>query len=302
MKKLIATLTTLSVLLSLTACGGSSSAAAQSGAPAPAVSSSASPAESKSGAAPQPKAEEAVVAEQVLVDQDGIKITATGLDLKGVMGPEMKVLIENQGEKDITVQVRDMSVNGYMVDTSMSAEVVAGKKVNDNITFFKSDIEECGISAFADMEFRFHIFSTEDWSSVLDTDLIQVQTSLAGTHTQTYDDSGESVLDQDGIKIVYKGMEDSLMGPSMMFYIENNTDTKITVQQRSMSIDGFMIDGIFSPEVMPGKRAIQGITIFNSDLEDNGIETLTSAELSFHIFQSDNMQGLLDSDMITITL
>lgn len=299
MKKLIATLTSLFVLVSLTACGGSGSSAAQSGAPAPVVSSSA---KSKSEASPQPKAEEAVVEKQVLVDQEGIKITATDLDLKGFMGPELKVLIENQGDTDVTVQVRDMSVNGYMVGTSMSSEVAAGKKVNDSITFLKSDMETCGISAFADIEFRFHIFTSEDWSTVLDTDLIQVQTSLAGTYAQTYDDSGEIVLDQDGIKIVYKGMEDSLMGPSMVFYIENNTDTKITVQQRSMSIDGFMIDGIFSPEVMPGKRAVHGITIFNSDLEENGIETPVSAELSFHIFQSDNMQGILDSDMITLTL
>ena len=72
MKKLIATLTSLFVLVSLTACGGSGSSAAQSGAPAPVVSSSA---KSKSEASPQPKAEEAVVEKQVLVDQEAVSYT-----------------------------------------------------------------------------------------------------------------------------------------------------------------------------------------------------------------------------------
>ena len=82
--------------------------------------------------APTPTASTAVtVQEGVIFEQDGIRITLKGFDEKGLFGPELKFLIENDTDMDIIVQTRNESVNGYMIDASMSAEVASGKKAND---------------------------------------------------------------------------------------------------------------------------------------------------------------------------
>ena len=54
----------------------------------------------------------------VLVDQDNVVITATGMD-ESVFGLELKLLIENNSDTNLTFQVRNASVNGYMADTDL---------------------------------------------------------------------------------------------------------------------------------------------------------------------------------------
>ena len=71
------------------------------------------------------------IEEQVLYDENDIKITATGIE-DGWLGTELKLLIENNTDQSITVQAKNANVNGYMVTTMMSADVAAGKKANDS--------------------------------------------------------------------------------------------------------------------------------------------------------------------------
>lgn len=244
----------------------------------------------------------AVTVEQtVLVDQDNVVITATGMD-ESVFEPELKLLIENNSDTNLTFQVRNASVNGYMVDTMMSEDVAAGKKSNTEITFTTSGLKECGIDTFANMEFSFHIFTTDGWDDYLDTDAITVETSAAATYTQTIDDSGEVFYDSDGIKIVGKGLssDDSIFGPGLIIYIENNSDTDRTVQVRDTSVNGFMIDTVMSQDVVAGKKAITAVTFLSSSLEENSITDITSVETSFHIFDTEDWSNEIDTDPITI--
>lgn len=239
--------------------------------------------------------------EVVLLDQDNVKITATGIE-DGFMGTKLKLLIENNSDKNLTFQVRNASVNGFMVDTMMSADVAAGKKANDGLTFTTSGLKECGIDLVASMEFSFHIFTSEEWADYLDSDMITVETSAAASYTQVYDDSGEVFYDQDGIKIIGKGIssEDSFFGPGLIVYIENNTDGNFTVQVRDTSVNGFMVDANMSEDVISGKKAIAAVTFFNNSLAENGIEDITEVETSFHVFNMDSWETIVDTEPIKI--
>lgn len=248
------------------------------------------------------KASEETVAEQVLVDEDGILIKATGFEKKGIFGPELKLLIENGTEKDFTVQVRAVSVNGYMVETLFSEDVAAGKKSNSKISFSTNDLKSCGIDKIADMEFSFHIFSLENMETYLDTELIKVETSLADSYIYTFDDSGDEIYNGNGVRIVSKGFsdKDSIFGPSLVVFIENKNDESITVQVRDVSINGYMVDTIFSSEVSAGKHAVDGITAMNSSMDENNIEKIEEIEFSFHIFSTDDWNTIEDTAPIVV--
>ncbi len=251
--------------------------------------------------APVPK--DATIEETVLVNEAGVKITAKKLNLKGFFGPEIELLIENDSEKNLTVQTRNASVNGYMIETMLSADVASGKKANESLTFMNTDLKMCGIETIADMEFSFHIFCSDDWSAYLDTEMISVKTSLAENYTYSYDDSGEVLYEGEGIRIISKGLaeEDSLFGKEVLFYIENTGEKNLTVQVRDVSVNGFMVDTLFSCDVCAGKRAIDSLTVMNSDLEKNGITEITEIEFSFHMFDSDDWLTSFDSDVIKLT-
>lgn len=198
-------------------------------------------------------------------------------------------------------QSRNASINGYMVDTFMSVDVVNGKKANDTLTFSDSSLEQCGIKEIADIEFSLHIFDSEDWLNYTDTDAIQLKTSLADSFIYTFDDSGDVVFANDGIKIVVKGLsEDGWLGPGIVVYIQNESDKQITVQTRDVSVNGFMAQTVFSADVSSGKHCVDTITFLGSDLEDNDISSIENVELSFHIFDSNNWGTAVDTDMITI--
>lgn len=251
----------------------------------------------------EPEETEATISETVLVDEAGIKITAKSLEVDEVFGPEIKLLIENNSGKDLTFQCRNASVNGYMVETMMSVDVVNGKKANDSLTFMQSDFEACGIETIADMEIAFHIFDMADWETYLDTDAIQIRTSIADTFEYTYDDNGDLAYEGNGIKIVIKGLaeDDSIFGPSIVTYIENTGDKDVTVQTRDVSVNGFMVEAVFSCDVVAGKRAVDTITFMESDLEENGITTIENVELSFHVFDFDDWETIVDTEIANIT-
>ncbi len=242
------------------------------------------------------------VDEQVLLDKGDIKITATGME-DGWSGPQLKLLIENNTAQAITVQARNANVNGYMVDTVMSATVAAGKKANDTLTFSTSGLEACGIESVANMEFSFHIFDDESWDTILDTDVIKVDTSVAEGYVQNYDDSGEVLVDANGIKIVGKGLseKDSFWGPGVVLYIENNAEQDVTIQVRDVSVNGFMVESSMSEDIVAGKKAISAVQFYSSDLEANAITDITDVELYFHIFNLSSWDTIFDSDVISIT-
>lgn len=116
------------------------------------------------------------VVDVVLYDSNGIKIICKGYKEAGDwdLGPSLSFMIENNTNKNITVQVRDCSVNGFMIEPTCSADVAAGKKANDNMTWFSSDFEENSIETIDTIEFYFHIFDSDEWETIVDSDIISL--------------------------------------------------------------------------------------------------------------------------------
>lgn len=247
-------------------------------------------------------ATEVTLEEQVIFDKDGIKVTVKGLSSDDFFGPAVKVLVENGSDQNITVQTRNCSVNGLMMDPMFSCDVAAGKKANDTIAFMNSQLETAQISTIASIEFYLNIFDSDSWEDITRSDIITLNTS-AVDHVQTYNDSGFTVYDEGGIKIVVQKLnsEDSFWGSDVYVYAENNTDANITIQARDVSIDGFMVEPMFSCDIAAGKKAYDTITFLQSDLEDNDITDIKELELRFTVFNSDTWEDILDTDIITVT-
>lgn len=137
---------------------------------------------------------------------------------------------------------------------------------------------------------------------MLDTNMIEIKTSIGVSYTQEFDTSGEVLYDEKDIKIIAKGIEqDSIWGPELVLFIENNSSDIITIQTRNTSINGFMVDPTFSPEIVPGKKEISSMTFMSSDLETNNITNINEIETSFHIFRSSDWASITDTEPIIIT-
>lgn len=127
--------------------------------------------ETGGGGADQASADESIN-EQVLVDQDGIKITATEYVTDSIWGDGIKLLVENNSAKDYTIGCDALIVNDYMITDLFSADVAAGKKSIDDITIMSSDLEANGITSVDQVELKFHIYNAESYDTIADSDAI----------------------------------------------------------------------------------------------------------------------------------
>ena len=239
------------------------------------------------------------IEEQVLLEESGIKITAKSLEY-GTSSIDLKILIENNSETNATVQVDYSAINNIMMDPMISADIAAGKKVNDTISFSVSDFESYGIEAISYIEISFRCFNSDSWDDIFTSDLIELKTNAYGLYEQTYYTDGALMVDNKGIKVVAKGIDEDWLGPVLKLYIENNTDSVIIVQSRDLSINGFMMNPIFSCEILPGKRAYDEISFVTSDLEENMIKSIDEIEMKLHIFDEESWNSILDTDIINL--
>ena len=87
----------------------------------------------------------------------------------------INVYIENNTNKKIVVQVRDSSVNGFMIRPVFSSEIEAGKKLNDYLYFDKDELKANGITEIKNVEWKFLIFSWENEFDDWYTDVIKIK-------------------------------------------------------------------------------------------------------------------------------
>ena len=238
--------------------------------------------------------------ETVLFDQDDIRITATGLSTDSLFGPELNLLVENDSAQNIVVQPNYCMVNGYMMDGLLSADVAAGKKANDTLDFLSNDLARCGIETITDIELDLVVSDGDSWQTLYETGPVILQTSAAGQYTQTYDDSGEEIYNQNGIRVVAKSVNDDLFGMGIKFYLENNTDKAVIVNADNVSVNGYMMTDLFYSDLAPRSHAVDTLTLLGSELEDNHIDTITDAELSLQITDADYYQTIDSTAPITL--
>lgn len=116
---------------------------------------------------------------KIILDDGGVvKITENGVT-KDYEGIHINLLIENDTEKSMTVQVRDTSINGFMVEPIFSSDIAPGKKINDSIDFYNSYLERAGFNSVGtltgEIEFRFHLFDFNDIFKNYDTDIVKIE-------------------------------------------------------------------------------------------------------------------------------
>ncbi len=241
------------------------------------------------------------ITETVLVDQDGLKITALELAEDPIWGIELKLLIENNSNQNMNIQCQSLVINNYMMTDLFSASVAAGKKSNEAVTFYSSSLEAAGIETIAEIDVSFYVFD-DNYMTLFDTAEIQLPTSAYGTVEQAPMDDGKELLNQNGIRIVGRYVEEnSFWGAGVLLYMENNSGQDVMIQCDNMSINGYMVTPYFSSTVNNGRMSMDEISILSTDLEDNGITSIETIELTFQVIDPSTFQTILETGPITFS-
>jgi len=244
---------------------------------------------------------EAQITEQVIYEKNDIKVIAKSIEYDGYIGPSIKLYVENNSSKDITVQCDIFSINDLMINTIFSMDVAKGKKANDELFISKEELEISKIDTFKEIEFDIEIIDPNTWDTI-DTKKNVVLETDATSYVQKYEPEGKLVLELNGVKIYAEKVDtkNSVWGMDVYFYVENNSNDNVTIQAEDVSVNGYMIDPTFSVDLPVGKKAYTSMSFFEEDLKDNDIKSIEEIELVFDVWHMDTWDDLFKSKTIKI--
>jgi hypothetical protein len=220
---------------------------------------------------------DATIAQTVLVDKDGIKVTAQELVYTGNT-PSLKLLIENNTSKNLSFKSRkENSVNGFMIPTAnMQSDVTAGNKAYESIRFDYEELELYGINQIAEMQIGFDIMD-DDYNDVLTVDPVQIKTNVFDSYDlseNTYRKivsndallksvgfkkeyfSKDTIYDDGGVKAdtVFAGTNSS---KERVVFIEgyNTGDSQVYMCISDIEVNGIVVsDGLWDAEPINAKK------------------------------------------------
>lgn len=311
MKKLLSLLLSMCYVVSLAACSNS-----QNGSSKPTASQEQT--DNTVTEAPESAEEElgvfnknASITETVLFEENGVKITATGLSYTDYSA-DLALTIENNSGKDLSFISNSLgyscnSINGYMVnDGYLNCDVANEKKANDTISFSLDSLMLYGINEIADIEIGFDI-SDADYNHTYSGPR-QIKTSAFETHDYSPDYYQESITssatqnafgyeisyfsqdclyDESGVKLLSSGWMVNQDGETaLLMEMENTTDSTVYISTADIALNDLVVysSNWSNDAISPGKRCIVDIEL-NSVLEQEywdiyGIESISSVSLS----------------------
>lgn len=246
--------------------------------------------------------EKATIEDTVIYNENDIIITATGIDEDSFFGTEIKLRVENNTDKNIIVSCSNFIVNGFMMTGLMSIDVAAGKKANDSLTLYSSDLERAGITQPATIvSHDAQILDGDTYGNLFDISL-NINTSIAATYTQQVDESGDVLFQQDGLTVIAKHMEDTLLGKSVYLLVKNETGKDITVSADNVSVNGYTVTVFMYDTVCTDTVCYSSLDLMTSDLEENEITDIEEVTFTLNILDPDTFQTILETDELKVVV
>ena len=240
-----------------------------------------------------------------MLDEGGIKVTATGLTDYGLGGaPDLELHVENNTDGDIMVQTSEYAaVNGCMVRGIASIQASAGDSADDTVMFLDDEFEKAGIETVSDIKLAVRVIDA-DWNEICASDFVTIKTSAYGT-VETPAVDGDVLYDKDGVKVILLGTEededfDFYFPTYVKLYIENNSEQDITVKTLDFKANGAVTQCSLNAELLAGTRQFTELRLDADSCTQNGITELKDLSFYFSVCDLMTWNEITKSDTVTL--
>lgn len=244
---------------------------------------------------------EGTISETVVYDDGTFKLTAKEIDYSDDYYIKVKLLAENNSDRNIAFSGSWFSINNITVYCDFYIEVAAEKKSNGYIGIIRENLEKCGIKNVATVKAQdARIYDKDSFDTIAEFQF-SLETSISGGYVQEIDKSGQTIYDKDGVIVKYRGIEEYWTGEEVLsFYVENNTDSNITVDVDNVSVNGFTVYGSLGANAYSGCVIYEELFFSSSAMEENDIDSIEEVSFSMRAFDRDTWKRLWATDEITV--
>ena len=260
------------------------------------------------------------VEEQLVYDAEGVRITATGLEIVHYV-PVLGLRIENTSDKTLEFDLEESVLNDWMWDANLCLYENKGSDPDDDYYDETADIvvadgetlacglgfsneyyyRLCGITGFGGIGFVLRAFDPENGETAFITPVINVATSLGTDYPGLYVDAGTLAYDEGGVRIVIPGLNlDEYGGPGVLVYANNFSDRPVLITAKRCTVNGAAAEPWFSAVVSPGRQCLAEIG-FEDDV--TRIDTLSIAfrVAAYNAEDMENPDVIGTSDVVELT-
>ena len=230
---------------------------------------------------------------QKLYEDDKITVYVTGLSGQTYhFSADVNIHIENHTWKQIKVDLYNVCVNGYILDTLRYLTLPAKSSTDDVIYLRWDSLEKCDIDRIGDIDFDiyWHYDNFEDFRNKNYLPQSHIHTSIAGTFSQGFDDSGELICNNMGVQVRYKEFlppDNSEDASRIRLSIENDSGKDLQISTDAPVVNGVVIDNpnavtncdVWLPN---GTKYVEDIFMRTEELKEYGITDLPES-ISFLI-------------------
>ena len=286
-------LSVLSLCLLLSGCGGKEET--------PIATGNTQPETTVVPATEATKVPEVTITETVLYDANDVKITATGIETGG-HGVDIKLLVENNTQRNIALSGDNVVVNGVSMSGWMYIDAAAGKKANGTLTLDSDSLETAGIDQVAWMEScDARIVDTDSFDTIGEVSF-EIVTSLGRDYVQELDEGGDLLWEEAGVQVIAKVMTDEYYGKTLMLYVKNQGDKDVYVQAENISVNGFTVDAWMYDFVSAGTVRFCDLDLWESGLEENGIEAIEDITFTLQLIDPHSFATLAKSGELQVLI
>ena len=242
------------------------------------------------------------IEKQVLVDQNGIVISALEYvyDRDGKDG--IMLSVTNNTDSTISLDSDTVIVDNYMMTGYIMDEVAAGETVNCMLEFELYDMDMAFIGVVEQIDVAFVVYDSNSFEEILKTDLINIQTSAYANPDEVSTPEGVELYNKGGVKIIAMYVDpDGLYGTDVMLYVENSTDKIIDVEAVKVLANGVEMEPWFDGHVNAGKKKIGALELNNEEQsgdETEKVEDVEDVEVQFEILDRDTYDIIGYSDTV----
>lgn len=82
--------------------------------------------------------------------------------------------------------------------------------------------------------------------------------------------------------------------------IENRTDKNMLIGWDNVSVNEYMVDPFWACSVSANKKSNEDIVFYNSNLKENGINTIENIEFSIYVMDDDTYDYIMPNTIYTV--
>lgn len=237
----------------------------------------------------------------VVYNQDDVVVTVVGLEGE-TTNPALKLFLENNSSANLYFSLDALIINGFYIDVYESIDAAAGKKANGSISIPLDELERAGIETIATITFvNARLIDNESFRTLgkIACDLV---TSVGADYAQDVDLSGQELVNQDDLRILYKEVEVDDYYTNIILLVENGGEVEISVDLVELTINGIVVEDFMYSSVSAGTYRYLVLDLYNFSLEADGITDIQEITIQLEVLNHETYRSILTTDAISLEL